>query len=180
MLYYYHPQIWFPGSKPIPTVNITASKLETYAGTYFNAGYGSGNLTLCTRSTDSEQCKQVMDDFSSFREKDASHTIYASLPTLWSSHVRMRFVGNDTFKIQITYLFPEGYGKDKTPFEYGEEGENGGTIRFAVNRDEDSMGIMVEEILGFGLFDTVGAVTDREKKGGSVEETAEVWFEKLQ
>ena len=36
-----------------------------------------------------------------------------------------------------------------------------------------------EEVLGFGLFDTVGAVTDREKKGGSVEETADVWFERV-
>ena len=186
-------------SEPTPRVPISSTKLNSFAGTYFNAGYGKGNLTLCSPTTPSPslsaECKQVIEDFASFPssapELDDNSTLYASFRTLWSSHARLHYVGNDTFQIQITYLFPEGYGKDQTPFETYEDGEAGGTVRFAVRRGENSNGLgmtsmlgertvdMEEEVLGFGLFDTVGAVTDREKKGGSVEETADVWFERV-
>lgn len=165
----------------VPRVDISSAELELYAGTYFNAGYGKGNLTLCTQASDSKHCKQVINDFSSFPKEGASSLLYASLPTIWSSHARLQYAGNDTFNNQITYLFPNGYGKDKSPFEANEEGESEGTVRFVVNRVKDSNGVVTaEEVLGFGLFDTVGAVTDREKKGGSIEETADVWFEKVQ
>lgn len=167
--------------EPVPRVDISSAELELYAGTYFNAGYGKDNLTLCTQASDSKHCKQVVNDFSSFPKEGASSFLYASLPTLLSSHACLRNAGNDTFNTQITYLFPNGYGKDKSPFEAYEEGESEGTVRFVVNRGKDNNGVVTaEDVLGFSLFDTVGAVTDREKKGGSIEETADVWFEKVQ
>lgn len=59
-------------------------------------------------------------------------------------------------------------------------GEDEGTVRFAVQQAGSAdRGGEVVKVIGFGLFDTVGAVTDRQKKGGSIEETAEVWFEKV-
>lgn len=103
-------------------------------------------------------------------------------------------MGNDTFKIRISYLFPKGYGKDTTPFEVYEEGEREGTVKFALRNTgsrprkgyvpgeklKDQKGELAEsEVLGFGLFDTVGAMTDQEKKGGSIEATADVWFERV-
>ncbi|CAL1697760.1 unnamed protein product [Somion occarium] len=166
-----------PESSALVTHEISNGELEVYAGTYYNAGYGSGNLTLCAPTSRSSHCQQILHDFSHFTNESSPPSLYAAVPTIWSSHARFRYVGNDTFKLVITYLFPEGYGKDTSPFETYESGEAEGTARFVVSNKETTRTKSVE---GFGLFDMVGEVTERQRKGGTIEDTAEVWFERVE
>ena len=100
------------------------------------------------------------------------------------------------FKFTATYLFPEGFGKDKTPFESAVTPQTVGTVRFVVRAatsggsgvgsDENGSGGAVTrgaqtggEVVGFGLFGLVGEQTNRERDGESVKERADVWFERV-
>ena len=99
------------------------------------------------------------------------------------------------FKFTATYLFPEGFGKDKTPFESAVTPQTVGTVRFVVRAATSSGGggggvgsgsgsdngavTRGGEVVGFGLFGLVGEQTNRERDGGSVKERADVWFERV-
>lgn len=105
----------------------------------------------------------------------------------------------EVFKFTATYLFPEGFGKDKTPFESAVTPQTVGTVRFVVRAATSSggggggAGVDGEngsgsgggastrggEVLGFGLFGLVGEQTNREREGESVKERADVWFERV-
>ncbi|VDC03880.1 unnamed protein product [Peniophora sp. CBMAI 1063] len=138
-----------------------------FTGLYMNEGYGT--FLLCDSKSTSAHCTGVLDDFATIDalEKPKDTELYASWPRLWTSHLRLSYAGDMRFVAQASQLFPQGFGKNTTPFE-----QISGTV-FAdfVVRDDG-------EVLGFGLFGFVGERTNREKKGGSIEETAEVWFDK--
>lgn len=70
----------------------------------------------------------------------------------------------------MTYLFPNGYGRDSTAFETYESGESEGKVNFVVS-DQD-------EVVGFGLF-IMEELTERRRLGGTIEEIADVWFTKV-
>ena len=146
-------------------------ELEAYAGTYSDAGYGS--IVLCTPNTNTPHCRNVLKDFEPFPNPFANKSspiLYAAYQTTLSTHVRLRHQQGDAFGITMTYLFPNGYGRDSTAFETYESGESEGKVNFVVS-DQD-------EVVGFGLF-IMEELTERRRLGGTIEEIADVWFTKV-
>jgi hypothetical protein len=76
------------------------------------------------------------------------------------------------FAMFRTSLYPEGYGKDTSPFETGEyELEPWTSIMEFVTDDNG-------KVVGVGITATLGELETRRQKGGSVKENARVWLEK--
>lgn len=149
--------------------------LEDYAGTYTNPGYG--NETLCSPQSKSSHCTSVLQTFAPFENFTSSPpTLYASHKSIWASHLRIKHEFADNFNVVLTYLFPEGYGKDTSAFETWETGEGEARAMFVVDRSGGKA-----RVVGFGLFGlgSPGEVTERERIGGNVEETADAWFVKI-
>lgn len=146
--------------------------LDSYVGAYNDLGYG--NITLCASTTDSPYCKSVLKDFEPFPDpiesEGSSPTLYASLRNMWGSHLRLRHQGGDEFTILMTYLFPNGYGRNTTAFETWETGSGEGTVKFVVSD--------AGEVEGFGLF-IMEELTERRRIGGTIEETADAWFSRV-
>ncbi|KAH7890288.1 beta-lactamase/transpeptidase-like protein [Phlebopus sp. FC_14] len=157
------------------TRNLTLP-IDNFAGTYTNPGYGT--LTLCSPASKSAYCSQVQQDFTAVdTAAQDGRSAQASTPELlaewqrvWSSHIRMRYHHDLLFEIEFTSLFPNGYGKDTTPFETGEIGTSEGVVEFVVEGDE---------VVGFGLRGLVGQLTERERIYTSVRDRAEVWFDRV-
>lgn len=158
--------------------------LDAYTGNYRNAGYGS--FTICApSSTASDQCVKVLSDFAkvdmhnlgdanvvpSASSDPAVLQLFAAFPRVWGSHLRFVHIDRNKFTFDTTTLFVEGYGANKTPFEVSAGPP--AVAEFAV--DEES-----GEVRGFGLVGTVlDRLTDRQRKGGSVYETADAWFDRV-
>jgi hypothetical protein len=87
------------------------------------------------------------------------------------SYLRLKRIGNTKFSFTGVELFPEGYGRDTSPFAFW-EGVDEAYAEFVVNE----MGVVV----GFGIFGLVGEVTERERTGVTVQDRAEVWFSRVQ
>lgn len=145
--------------------------LANYSGTYSNPGYGA--FTLCDPSSTSHYCSEVLEDFAavdSVTNGPSRPELYAYWPRIWSTHLRFIHHQGNEFELVFTALFPKGYGPDSTPFETTETGEGQGQAQFVIDEGK---------IMGFALTGLVGESTERERLGGSVQETAEVWFERL-
>ncbi|KZV70776.1 beta-lactamase/transpeptidase-like protein [Peniophora sp. CONT] len=137
-----------------------------FTGLYLNEGYGA--FLLCDSKGASAQCANVLEDFATVDgSTPRAAELYAAWPRLSTSHLRFAYAGGTRFAAQAVQLFPQGFGKNTTPFEISSQT----VYADFVVRDDG-------EVLGFGLFGLVGETTDREKKGGSIEETAEVWFDR--
>ncbi|KAJ3557983.1 hypothetical protein NM688_g1175 [Phlebia brevispora] len=147
--------------------------LEDYAGVYVNPGYP--NITLCAPTGDSSACIQALKAFSHFEDVKQSQTLYAIISSLWITHGRLQHVKEHTFEMSGTYLFPHGYGKDQSSFETWERGSPGLIAEFVVEELLENE----RKVMGFGLKGFVGETTMRQRMGGSVEETAEVYFTKI-
>ncbi|KAI0070056.1 beta-lactamase/transpeptidase-like protein [Panus rudis PR-1116 ss-1] len=104
-----------------------ALSIESYAGTYSNTGYGT--FTLCTASSNSTYCRDVLSNFTTVfpNEHPGSQSLYAAWPRVWSSHFILSPTSSPTseaqmstnkhlFSLQTMSLFPTGYGKNKAPF----------------------------------------------------------------
>jgi hypothetical protein len=156
----------------------TPIELDKYAGTYSNAGYGS--VTLCdpSNSRNSSYCAQVLSDFAIVDSHKPSQLtsrlltkpqLFAKWSRLWSTHVRLIHLSDSkSVNIQMTTLFTDGFGADKTPFETFENGEGEGEAEFVV---EDG------RVLGLGVFGIPGDLTKR--RGNTVQARAEAWFDKI-
>lgn len=157
--------------------------LEAYTGTYNNSGYGS--FTLCTAYSTSQYCTEVVSNFtivdsasSTQHTRNSAKELYASFPRLWSSHLRFIHVEGQKFHLEATNLFPDGYGRDKSPFEAMSDGSTGGVaVEFIVGVEGEGNGGKVQ---GFGLMDLVDGKTARtaRERGSGVQERADVWFER--
>ena len=113
--------------------------IEQYAGKYTSPGYV--NITLCAPTSTSPECLEVLKDFFLFDDvasPENRYTLYAAFPTLWSTHLRLHHVGGDDFEMLYTDLFPEGYGKDLTPFELWEKDDHGAPIKFEVEENPEN------------------------------------------
>lgn len=146
------------------------SDLEAYAGIYINPGYP--NITLCAPRSKTAVCTQALEQFSLFEDVHHSQTIYAIIPSVWVSHGRLHHLEDNKFYLTGTYLFPHGYGKDQTPFEMGDNDNPSLIVEFVMDPDirEGS------KVVGAGLRGFVGETTIQEREGGTIEETAEVYF----
>jgi hypothetical protein len=145
--------------------------LSTYKGTYSSPGYPT--LTLCDSHTDNDvsQCTDVLRAYSALENLDSHNTtLYFAWPSVWTSHGRLQRREGDQFQFTATYLFPEGYGKNKTGFETAVNSETRATVRFAI-----SHGIST----GFGIFGLVGELTEQDRLGVTLEERAEIWFDRV-
>ncbi|OAX32863.1 beta-lactamase/transpeptidase-like protein [Rhizopogon vinicolor AM-OR11-026] len=146
--------------------------LEEFSGTYTDPGYGT--FTFCSPSSSSSYCQQVMTDFTAVDSVHPSAPsplqLLAAWPRMGSSHIRAVHQSGNKFLLLCTALFPEGYGRDSTPFETAEIGTPGATAEFVV---EDG------KVVGFGLFGLVDQVTERERTQTTVKDRAEVWFDKV-
>ncbi|KAG2030659.1 beta-lactamase/transpeptidase-like protein, partial [Suillus americanus] len=145
--------------------------LEEFTGTYANPGYGA--ITFCSPSGSSSYCQDVISDFTAVDGKSGapeSVQLFAAWPRIWSSHIRGVHRSGSTFVVQYTSLFPEGYGRDTTPFETSEIGTSEATAEFVVENGQ---------IVGFGLVGLVGQLTERERTHTTVKDRAEVWFDKV-
>ncbi|TDL29088.1 beta-lactamase/transpeptidase-like protein [Rickenella mellea] len=95
----------------------TPMPLESYGGTYGDAGYGS--FTLCPPNGTSFYCKEVLADFdpvdSAHREtRGPSPTVpqlFGAWERMWGSHIRLLHYEGNIFNTSLTTLFPKGYGK---------------------------------------------------------------------
>jgi len=143
--------------------------LEEFSGTYTNPGYGT--FTFCDPSSSSLYCQQVITDFAivdaAQPNAPSSPQLLTAWPRFWGSHTRAVHQSGNKFLFYCTTLFPEGYGRDSTPFEME-------TLRATAE-------FVVEDgkVVGFGLFDMVGQVTERERTHTTVKNRADVWFDQI-
>ncbi|KAG8221711.1 beta-lactamase/transpeptidase-like protein [Butyriboletus roseoflavus] len=155
-----------------PTAQNLSLSLDAFAGTFANPGYGS--FTLCSPSSTSSYCVTVQSNFTIVDSVQGnagnSEDLLAEWPRVWSSHVRMRHQQGSVFQIHLTSLYPNGYGKDTTPFETRGVGPAEGLAEFVV---EDG------KVVGFGMSGLVDQLTERARTHESVQDRAEVWFDKV-
>ncbi|KAJ7064936.1 beta-lactamase/transpeptidase-like protein [Mycena amicta] len=153
----------------------TWSAENPLAGTYSDTGYG--NFTLCTPLfSDDASCKDVLRDFlavdgAAGKLPTYFFNLYAHWPRFWGTHLRLSPVQgteDHEYRVLLSSLYTAGYGDDETPFEDPSSEEY--TARFVM---EDG------KVVGLGLFGVAQGDTWRLRKGGSVRETADVWFNKI-
>ncbi|KAJ7292878.1 beta-lactamase/transpeptidase-like protein [Mycena rebaudengoi] len=159
--------------EPSPSAALRSSRpppldLSEYAGTYTSPGYG--NITICARESTSSVCSTVVNNFETVdratgRRSEPSE-LYSAWPRFWTTELRFVHLYENSFTVTPSALYVNGYGKDKTPFE-NLDGSLPST--FAVEEGK---------VVGLGLF-TALRLSWRSKKGGSVRDTADVWFEKV-
>ncbi|KAG2069269.1 beta-lactamase/transpeptidase-like protein [Suillus decipiens] len=160
-------------SKPITPSHENAVSLEIpleeFSGTYTDAGYGT--ITFCAPSANSSYCQDVISDFTAVdggkSSAPQSAQLLAAWPRICSSHIRGTHRSGNTFEFQYTSLFPEGYGRDSTPFETE---LSDATAEFVVENGK---------VVGFGIFGRLDQLAERERTHTTVKDRAEVWFDKV-
>ncbi|KAF7290005.1 hypothetical protein HMN09_01305200 [Mycena chlorophos] len=158
--------------------------LEHLVGTYTNPGYG--NFTLCSPLFSKRKaCKAVVEDFATVDGPDhlPMHlvSLYAEWGRVWGTHLRLtpmslEGASAEAYKVEVTTLYPRGYGKDSSPFEDPGD-ELVARLAFADDKDGEE-----GRVLGLGLFGVAQGESAklRARKGGStIREMADVWFEKV-
>ena len=133
------------------------------AGTYHSTGYGT--VVLCSVDSPSSPCQSVLDDFRAVNESMSPNStdLFAFFNTLWSKHAHLTHTNASRYLISLGTIYPEGYGKNSTPFSTLEPAT---TAEFAVDNGK---------VVGFGFNDSD---TSDLTRGTSVEETSQVWFDK--
>jgi hypothetical protein len=168
-----HRQIPAAPALPLDTSPFAIADLT---GTYASIG-GYGNFTLCSPvPPTSPDCLAPVQAFRTVDAAAGTPTdptdLYAVWPRFWASHIRFsRVSGNDSeydysYSAEITNLYVEGYGADRTPFE---DVSDVIPARFAVEKGK---------VVGLGLSVALKP-SWRAKKGGSLREIADVWFDRL-
>lgn len=164
--------------------------LVDFAGTYTNLGYG--NITLCSTedTSPSSTCSSVIRDFAIVDKaagKLQETSLLAHWPQVWNSHLRVvsnanRAAAQDTFVMKPSTLFVEGYGKDKSPWEYTRE-----EASMCFVRDEShSKGKGKGRVLGFdacgiiGRMDIISDACERFEGGQKVNKGLLVRFDKVE
>ncbi|KAK7057878.1 beta-lactamase domain-containing protein [Favolaschia claudopus] len=159
-------------AQPGPSQTVAPPRHDDLAGTYSNAGYG--NFTLCSSSSPSAICAPVLRDFSKVDTASGGSSaqndtqLYSAWSRFWGTHLRFTPVpgtSND-YSAQLSSLYVDGYGADKSAFEDR-------LFVFKASFMEEG-----GKVVGLGLFVAEGE-TWRGKKGGSVRDMADAWFDKV-
>ncbi|KAJ6559846.1 beta-lactamase/transpeptidase-like protein, partial [Mycena capillaripes] len=164
---------------PLPSANVPStlkdlspaskrSVLSGLEGTYSNVGYG--NFTLCSSAQPTtSQCAGVVQDFqrvdAATGRPSNSAELYSACSRFWGTHLRLTPISGNDYIGEITTLYVDGYGADHTPFEDP-------VFDFKITFMEEG-----GKVAGLGFFVTLGE-TWRERKGGSVHDIADAWFDK--
>ena len=113
----------------------------------------------------SPSCRSVLDDFRAVNGFISlnSTDLFASFNTFWSKHAHFAYTNASNYLISLGTIYPEGYGKNSTPFSTLAPAtvaqfvvENGNIVGFGFN-DSDTSDLThegsVEEtsLVGFGL-----------------------------
>jgi hypothetical protein len=88
-------------------------------GTYEDDGYGT--FTLCDASSQSDECRLVLDDFSLADEPsmDDPNRLFSAWPCVWTSHARFTPTSAPRrYLVDYGTLYPTGYGRNTTPFTH--------------------------------------------------------------
>ncbi|KZP07021.1 beta-lactamase/transpeptidase-like protein [Athelia psychrophila] len=126
--------------------------VHRYSGTYSHPAYG--NLTFCGPHTLSDYCHKTRADFAPF-PLGALPQLFATWPRFFASHVRVIFTDENSPSVEISTLFPDGYGADESPFTYvmyaGETGsefsmDGGEVTRFQLKTADGSGDAWFEKI----------------------------------
>ncbi|KAJ6571163.1 beta-lactamase/transpeptidase-like protein, partial [Mycena capillaripes] len=169
-----------PGlNAPLPSANVPSpvmgpspasmpSVLSGLEGTYFNVGYG--NFTLCSSAQPTtSQCASVVQDFervdTAAGKPSSSAELYSAWSRFWGTHLRLTPISGNDYIGEITTLYVDGYGVDNTPFE-----DPVGDFKITFMEEGG-------KVVGLGFFVALSE-TWREKKGGSVYDIADAWFDK--
>jgi hypothetical protein len=85
-------------------------------GTYYNAGYGTVVLYGVRSSSPSRE--SILDAFRAIDPTLSSDStdLFASWNTVLSTHARFTYTNASQYLIYIGTIYPEGYGKNSTPF----------------------------------------------------------------
>ncbi|KAJ7851819.1 hypothetical protein B0H14DRAFT_2761099 [Mycena olivaceomarginata] len=164
-------------ASPAPKASAPAAPpnvLSGLAGTYSNVGYG--NFTLCsaaqTTSPTSLQCAGVIQDFAKVDtaagKPSNSAELYSAWSRFWGTYLRLNPASGNDYVAQLTTLYVDGYGEDHTPFEDAVD-----DFQFKITFMEEK-----GKVVGLGFF-VAENESWRVKKGGSVRDTADAWFDKL-
>ncbi|KAJ7237632.1 beta-lactamase/transpeptidase-like protein, partial [Mycena rebaudengoi] len=171
-----------PGpNAPLPSANVanstpmgaspasSASVVFGLDGTYSNVGYG--NFTLCSSAQPTTaQCAGVVQDFErvdvAAGKPRNSAELYSAWSRFWGTHLRLTPISGNDYIGEITTLYVDGYGADHTPFE-----DPLGDFKITFMEEGG-------KAVGLGFF-VASSETWREKKGGSVRDRADTWFDKL-
>ena len=156
-----------------------SSDLDWYTGTFVNPAYNT--ITLCTPTSTTGDCPDVLRAFDRVDAVSPYKThsnLYASYVGTWSSHLRLtRLPDADeehVFLAQFPYLFPYGFGKNTSGFEMMEPGLSEAIMKFVF---EESGGKDSERrVVGIGMYRMANDMNVRQRLGGSIEETADVWW----
>ncbi|KAL4251706.1 class-A beta-lactamase family protein [Abortiporus biennis] len=123
--------------------------LEAYAGTYENPGYDS--FTLCAPQNladdsspeDDTYCSSVLSSFAkvypSKPPSSSSTTLYGAWDRAWSSHLRLTHRDQEAFSLSVLSLFPDGFGKDKSPFSCSSRDDLVVNAEFVLSEDGKSV-----------------------------------------
>ena len=149
--------------------------IDSFAGTYEDPVYGQ--ITLCSRASLSAYCQHTLADFAPIERTypaDTKWNLYATWPRVWSSHLRLTrsSPASLSFSARLPRLFPEGYGRDRTPFEYWDSNMSVGYAEFVVENGE---------VVGFALvMDGVAASARAARKpGAGAREVGDAWFRRV-
>lgn len=163
---------------PKSSTKVSDIALEQYAGTYTDPGYGSFSLCDPLNSHNSTYCAEIISDFAIVDRHNLNKTkpqllakpqLFASWSRLWSSQIRLVYAGSKhQFDAQFTTLFTHGYGADRGPFETFNVGGSSVRAEFVVEEGK---------VVGLGIMGTSSDLTQR--RGKTVKDQAEVWFDKV-
>ncbi|KAJ7262737.1 beta-lactamase/transpeptidase-like protein [Mycena haematopus] len=155
---------------PLPVNPTPPEMFAGFTGTYSNLGYG--NFTLCSPLfPTSSDCLAIIQDFRIVDSAAGKHThpldLYSAWPRFWGSHLRLSLVSGNDYIVRLSTLYVDGYGVDRTPFE-------------DVSSEIFAARFMLEDgaVVGLAFF-IAGEESWRVKRGGSVRDMADVWFDKL-
>ncbi|KAH9855877.1 beta-lactamase/transpeptidase-like protein [Lenzites betulinus] len=169
-----NPIIQIRDSVEAPLTDPLPLDLEAYIGSYTSVAYG--NITFCGSNSTSAHCAQVLATFAPIvtatGEPLPDARLYAAWPRVWSSHVRLRHASGNTFGLVFPWLFPQGFGANRTAFEFYDSVISVGRVEFLVERGR---------VLGFALVTQEEAAAARkERTNGSVQEIGDAWFVKVE
>lgn len=131
-------------------------------GTYDGDGYGT--LTLCDASSQSDECRLVLHDFSLADKPSIGdpNRLFGAWPCVWASHTLFIPVGTPwRYLAEFGTLYPTGYGRNTTPFVHW-------------------VGAVIADfIVDDGIVRGVGfSGMDGRIRNGLAEEDFDVWFSK--